>query len=122
MVAATRSIYFDPQWVEWADAWLSGGDRSAPSAERMLRRIRNLQRPERPSDRSEGVRCGLRELGDLVAKLPSGIALAVTLAAADVAGNPENSQAALDAAEAMIRSFDYLKRLHVRKVAEFSDG
>jgi hypothetical protein len=122
MVTAPRSIYFDPQWVEWAEAWLSGRDRSAASAERMLRRIRNLQRPERQSDRFEGVRCGLRELGDLVAKLPSGIALAVTLAAADVAGNPENSRAALDAAEAMIRSFQYLKRLHGRKVAEFSDG
>lgn len=122
MVTATRSIYFDPQWVEWSDAWLSGRDRSAASAERVLRRMRNLQRPEARSDRSEGVQCALRELGNLVAKLPSGIALAVTLAAADVAGNPENSQAALDAAEAMIRSFEYLKRLHNRKLAEFSGG
>ena len=48
----------------------------------------------------------------------SGIAFAVTLAAADVAGNPEDSQAALDAAGAMIRSFEYLRRLHGRKVAE----
>jgi hypothetical protein len=119
MVTTTKGIYYNAQWIEWADAWLSGRDRSAVSAERILRRIRDLQGPECQSDLFEDVaRCGLRELGNLVAALPSGIAFAVTLAAADVAGNPEDSQAALDAAGAMIRSFEYLRRLHGRKVAE----
>ncbi len=121
MVATTKGIYFNPQWVEWANAWLSGHDRSVVSAERILGRIRDLQRHERQPDlfeRAPG--CGLRELGDLVARLPGGIAFAVTLAAADIAGNPEDSQAALEAAGAMIQSFEFLRRLHGRKVAEIS--
>jgi hypothetical protein len=123
MVATTKSIYFNPQWIEWADAWLSGRDRSAVSAERVLRRIRDLQGPEsQPELFPDPPRCGLRELGDLVATLPSGIAFAVTLAAADVAGNREDSHTALAAAGAMIRSFEYLKRLHGRKAAEASSG
>jgi hypothetical protein len=56
----------------------------------------------------------LHELADLLTKLPSGIAFAVTLAAADVASHPADSEAALDAARAMIQSFEYLKRLRRR--------
>jgi len=123
MVATTKGIYFNPHWVEWADAWLSGRDRSAVSAERILRRIRDLQDrqdpdlqdPEDATTPSAGAaRHALHELADLLTKLPSGIAFAVTLAAADVASNPEDSQAALDAARAMIKSFDYLRRLQGR--------
>jgi hypothetical protein len=127
MVATTKGIYFNPHWVEWADAWLSGRDRSAISAERILRRIRDLQdrqdpqnpqdpqHPEDATDPSAGAaRHALHELADLLTKLPSGIAFAVTLAAADVASNPEDSQAALDSARAMIQSFDYLRRLRGR--------
>lgn len=113
MVETTRSIYFNPHWVEWADAWLSGRDRSVVSAERILRRIRALQEGERQPDSLEDAeRSGLRELRDLVATLPTGIAFAVTLAAADVAGRSQESQAALDAAGAMIKSYEYLKQLH----------
>jgi hypothetical protein len=123
MVATTKGIYFNPHWVEWADAWLSGRDRSAISVERILRRIRDLQDrqdpdlqdPEDATAPSAGAaRHALHELVDLLTKLPSGIAFAVTLAAADVASNPEDSQAALDSARAMIQSFDYLRRLRGR--------
>ena len=124
MVATTKGIYFDPHWVEWADAWLSGRDRSAVSAERILRRIRALQDrqdplgPEVPDDATDpsagAARHAVHELADLLTKLPSGIAFAVTLAAADVRSSPEDSQAALDAARAMIQSFDYLRRLRGR--------
>jgi hypothetical protein len=121
MVETTKAIYFNTHWVEWADAWLTGRDRSAVSAERILRRIRALQvhhddEADEDSTDSSGSadRGGLHELADLLTQLPSGIAFAVTLAAADVAGNPADSQAALDAARAMIQSFEYLKRLRRR--------
>ena len=118
MVATTKGIYFNSHWVEWADAWLSGCDRSAVSAERTLRRIRALQDPRDPRDpkhaaspSTAAARHGAHELADLLTKLPSGIAFAVTLAASDVATRREDSQAALDAARAMIQSFEYLRRL-----------
>jgi hypothetical protein len=121
MVATTKGIFCDPHWLEWADAWLSGRDRSALSAERILGRIRALQDPQdfRDSEDASAPSAGaarprLHELADLLTKLPSGIAFAVTLAAADVASNLEDSQAALDAARAMIQSFEYLKRLRGR--------
>jgi hypothetical protein len=115
MVATTKHIYCNPHWVAWADAWLSGRDRSAISAERILRRIRALADPEDSQDPEAGAaRPRLHELADLLTKLPSGIAFAVTLAAADVASNPEDSQAALGAARAMIQSFEYLRRLRGR--------
>jgi hypothetical protein len=117
MVETTKAIYFNTHWVEWADGWISGRDRSAVSAERILRRIRALQGHDDDStDASGGAadRGGLHELADLLTQLPSGIAFAVTLAAADVASHPADSQAALDAARAMIQSFEYLKRLRRR--------
>ncbi len=118
MVETTKAIYFNTHWVEWADGWLSGRDRSAVSAERILRRIRALQGHNDVEDSTDASgsadRGGLHELADLLTQLPSGIAFAVTLAAADVAGNPADSQAALDAARAMIQSFEYLKRLRRR--------
>ncbi len=119
MVETTKAIYFNTHWVEWADAWLSGRDRSALSAERILRRIRALQGHHDDEDSTDASgssadRVGLHELADLLTKLPSGIAFAVTLAAADVASNPADSQAALDAARAMIQSFEYLKQLRRR--------
>ena len=117
MVETTKAIYFNAHWVEWADGWTSGRDRSAVSAERILRRIRALQGHDDDStDASGGAadRGGLHELADLLTQLPSGIAFAVTLAAADVASHPADSQAALDAARAMIQSFEYLKRLRRR--------
>jgi hypothetical protein len=118
MVETTKAIYFNTHWVEWADAWLTGRDRSAVSAERILRRIRALQVHHDDEDSRDASgsadRGGLHELADLLTQLPSGIAFAVTLAAADVAGNPADSQAALDAARAMIQSFEYLKRLRRR--------
>jgi hypothetical protein len=118
MVETTKAIYFNTHWVEWADGWLSGRDRSAVSAERILRRIRALQGHHDDEDSTDASgsadRGGLHELANLLTQLPSGIAFAVTLAAADVAGNPADSQAALDAARAMIQSFEYLKRLRRR--------
>ena len=116
MVETTKAIYFNTHWVEWADGWISGRDRSAVSAERILRRIRALQGHDDDDDSTDASgagadRDGLHELVELLANLPSGIAFAVTLAAADVASNPADSQAALDAARAMIQSFEYLKRL-----------
>ena len=97
-----------PPCGRWADAWLSGRDRSVVSAERILRRIRALQEGERQPDSLEDAeRSGLRELRDLVATLPTGIASAVTSAAADVAGRSQESQAALDATGAMIKSYKY---------------
>lgn len=117
MVETRKAIYFNTHWVEWADGWISGRDRSAVSAERILRRIRALQGHDDDStDASGGAadRGGLHELADLLTQLPSGVAFAVTLAAADVASHPADSQAALDAARAMIQSFEYLKRLRRR--------
>ena len=130
MVETTKGIYFNPDWVEWANAWLSGRDRSAVSAERVLRRIRALQDRQDPQDPQDpqarrdpedatapsagAAGHGLHELADLLTKLPSGIAFAVTMAAADVASNAEDSEAALDAARAMIQSFEYLRRLRGR--------
>ena len=118
MVETTKAIYFNAHWVEWADGWISGRDRSAVSAERILRRIRALQSHDGDdsTDAPGGAanRGGLHELADLLTQLPSGIAFAVTLAAADVASHPADSQAALDAARAMIQSFEYLKRLRRR--------
>lgn len=35
-----REVYTDPEWVFWADNWLSGRDRSYESTDRVHRRVR----------------------------------------------------------------------------------
>ena len=74
MVETTKAIYFNTHWVEWADGWISGRDRSAVSAERILRRIRALQGhdDDDSTDASGGAadRGGLHELADLLTQLP----------------------------------------------------
>jgi hypothetical protein len=73
MVATTKAIYANPQWVVWADGWLSGRDRSVVSAERILSRIRALQSQDTrdaedaSAPASGAARPRLHQLADLLA-------------------------------------------------------
>jgi hypothetical protein len=111
-ITTVKGIYSDPEWLEWANAWLSGQDRSAVSAERILRRIRRpANREPRQVLSEDTAERGLDELRDLMAKLPAGIAFAVIMAAvaAGATGNPEDTRPAIDAAIRLFKSFEAVK-------------